>query len=65
MSGNYDQYGDFSQNFDVMGSTGYVYNEELADKTSVYFLRNMTGPNWSVKQPNLQDKITLKDQKSQ
>jgi hypothetical protein len=65
MPGNYDQYGDFSQNFDVRGSTGYVYSEELADKTDPYFLRNMIGPNWSVKQPNLQDKITVKDQKSQ
>ena len=64
MPRNYDDYGDFSQNFDVMGSTGYIYNS-LADKTDPYFLRNMTGPNWSVKQPNLQDKITLKDQKSQ
>ena len=64
MPGNYDQYGDFSQNFDVMGSTGYVYSEELADKTDPYFLRNMTGPNWSVKQPKLQDKITVKDQKN-
>ena len=45
MPSNYDDYGDFSQNFDVMGSTGYIYNS-LADKTSVYFLRNMTGPNW-------------------
>ncbi len=46
MPGNYDDYGDFSQNFDVMGSTGYVYNKELADKTDPYFLRNMIGPNW-------------------
>ena len=65
MPGNYDQYGDFSQNFDVRGSTGYVYSEELADKTDPYFLRNMIGPNWSVKQPKLQDKITVKDQKGQ
>ena len=54
MPSNYDDYGDFSQNFDVKGSTGYVYNPELADKTSVYFLRNMTGPNWSIKQPKLE-----------
>jgi hypothetical protein len=46
MPRNYDDYGDFSQNFDVMGSTGYVYSEELADKTDPYFLRNMIGPNW-------------------
>jgi hypothetical protein len=46
MPRNYDDYGDFSQNFDLMGSTGYVYSEELADKTDPYFLRNMIGPNW-------------------
>ena len=57
MPGNYDDYGDFSQNFDVMGSTGYVYSEELADKTDPYFLRNMIGPNWGVKQPKLEAKI--------
>jgi hypothetical protein len=51
MPRNYDDYGDFSQNFDVRGTTGYVYNPELADKTDPYFLRNMIGPNWSVKQP--------------
>lgn len=65
MPRNYDDYGDFSQNFDVRGTTGYVYNPELADKTDPYFLRNMIGPNWDVKEPKLQDKITLKDQKSQ
>jgi len=57
MPRNYDDYGDFSQNFDVMGSTGYVYSEELADKTDPYFLRNMIGPNWSVKEPKLEAKI--------
>jgi hypothetical protein len=46
MPKNYDDYGDFSQNFDVRGTTGYVYNNELADKTDPYFLRNMIGPNW-------------------
>jgi len=65
MPRNYDDYGDFSQNFDVRGTTGYVYNPELADKTDPYFLRNMIGPNWDVKEPKLQDKITLKNQKSQ
>jgi hypothetical protein len=60
MPRNYDDYGDFSQNFDVKGTTGYVYNPELADKTDPYFLRNMIGPNWSVKEPKLQDKITTK-----
>ncbi len=64
MPRNYDDYGDFSQNFDVRGTTGYVYNPELADKTDPYFLRNMIGPNWDVKEPKLQDKITLKNQKS-
>jgi hypothetical protein len=65
MPRNYDDYGDFSQNFDVRGTTGYVYNPELADKTDPYFLRNMIGPNWDVKEPKLQDKITVKDQKGQ
>ena len=57
MPSNYDDYGDFSQNFDVKGSTGYVYSEELADKTDPFFLRNMIGPNWSVKEPKLEAKI--------
>ena len=57
MPRNYDDYGDFSQNFDVRGSTGYVYSNELADKTDPYFLRNMIGPNWSVKEPKLEAKI--------
>jgi hypothetical protein len=53
MPSNYDDYGDFSQNFDVKGTTGYIYSEELADKTDPFFLRNMIGPNWSVKEPKL------------
>ena len=57
MPSNYDDYGDFSQNFDVKGSSGYIYSEELADKTDPYFLRNMIGPNWSVKEPKLEAKI--------
>jgi hypothetical protein len=57
MPSNYDDYGDFSQNFDVKGSTGYIYSNELADKTDPYFLRNMIGPNWSVKEPKLEAKI--------
>jgi hypothetical protein len=46
MPRNYEDYGDFSQNFDVKGSTGYVYSNELADKTDPFFLRNIIGPNW-------------------
>jgi hypothetical protein len=57
MPSNSDDYGDFSQNFDVKGTTGYVYSEELADKTDPFFLRNMIGPNWSVKEPKLEAKI--------
>ena len=57
MPSNYNDYGDFSQNFDVRGTTGHIYNPELADKTDPYFLRNMIGPNWIIKQPKLQDKI--------
>jgi len=49
MPRNYEDYGDFSQNFDVRGTTGHIYNPELADKTDPYFLRNMIGPNWSIK----------------
>jgi hypothetical protein len=52
MPSNYNDYGDFSQNFDVKGTTSHVYNPELADKTDPYFLRNMIGPNWTIKQPN-------------
>jgi len=57
MPRNYEDYGDFSQNFDMKGSTGYIYNPELADKTDPFFLRNMIGPNWSVKEPKFEAKI--------
>jgi hypothetical protein len=57
MPRNYEDYGDFSQNFDVKGSTGYVYNNELADKTDPFFLRNIIGPNWTVQEPKFEAKI--------
>jgi len=57
MPRNYEDYGDFSQNFDVKGSTGYVYSNELADKTDPFFLRNIIGPNWSVQEPKFEGKI--------
>lgn len=57
MPRNYEDYGDFSQNFDVKGSTGYVYNNELADKTDPFFLRNIIGPNWTVQEPKFESKI--------
>lgn len=46
---NYNEYGDFTQNFNVMGETGHIYNPELADKTDPYFLQNIVGPNWERK----------------
>lgn len=49
MPANYNEYGDFKQNFDVMGNTQYIYNDELADKTDPYFLRVIVGPNWTIK----------------
>ena len=45
---NYEKYGDFKQNFDVLGMNGKVYNN-LADKTDPYFLGSMVGPNWNTK----------------
>jgi hypothetical protein len=57
MPRNYEDYGDFSQNFDVKGSTGYVYSNELADKTDPFFLRNIIGPNWTVQEPKFEAKI--------
>ena len=49
MAANYIDYGDFAQNFGVKGTTGHVYNPELADKTDPYFLQNIVGPNWDKK----------------
>lgn len=49
MAANIDDYGNFKQNFDVKGTTGYIYNPELADKTDPNFLQFMVGPNWEVK----------------
>jgi hypothetical protein len=57
MPRNYEDYGDFTQNFDVKGSTGYVYSNELADKTDPFFLRNIIGPNWTVQEPKFEAKI--------
>lgn len=50
---NYAQYGNFKQNFDVLGLNGKIYNEKLADKTDPYFLGAMVGPNWNVSKTNL------------
>lgn len=46
---NYEKYGDFKQNFDVLGMNGKIYNKDLADKTDPYFLGAMIGPNWNTK----------------
>lgn len=45
---NYEKYGNFKQNFDVLGLNGKIYNEKMADKTDPYFLGAMVGPNWNV-----------------
>ncbi len=50
---NFEKYGDFKQNFDVLGQNGKIYNEILADKTDPYFLGAMIGPNWNVSKKNL------------
>ena len=50
---NFGQYGDFKQNFDVLGQSGKIYNEKMADKTDPYFLGAMVGPNWNVSKTNL------------
>jgi len=50
---NFEKYGDFKQNFDVLGQNGKIYNEKLADKTDPYFLGAMIGPNWNVSKTNL------------
>ena len=50
---NFEQYGDFKQNFDVLGQSGKIYNEKMADKTDPYFLGAMVGPNWNVSKTNL------------
>ena len=49
MAANIDDYGNFKQNFNVKGTTGYLYNPELADKTDPYYLQFMVGPNWELK----------------
>jgi len=46
---NYIDYGDFKQNFGVLGSTGHIYNPELADKTDPNYLQYFVGPNWLLK----------------
>ena len=50
---NYEKYGNFKQNFDVLGLNGKIYNEKMADKTDPYFLGAMIGPNWNVSKTNL------------
>ncbi len=50
---NFEKYGDFKQNFDVLGQTGKIYNEKMADKTDPYFLGAMVSPNWNVSKTNL------------
>ena len=50
---NFEKYGDFKQNFDVLGQNGKIYNEKMADKTDPYFLGAMVGPNWNVSKKNL------------
>jgi len=50
---NYEKYGNFKQNFDVLGLNGKIYNEKMADKTDPYFLGAMVGPNWNVSKTNL------------
>ena len=50
---NFEQYGDFKQNFDVLGQSGKIYNEKMADKTDPYFLGAFVGPNWNVSKTNL------------
>ena len=50
---NYEKYGNFKQNFDVLGLNGKLYNEKMADKTDPYFLGAMIGPNWNVSNKNL------------
>ena len=50
---NFEQYGDFKQNFDVLGQSGKIYNEKMADKTDPYLLGAMVGPNWNVSKTNL------------
>lgn len=50
---NFEKYGDFKQNFDVLGQSGKIYNEKMADKTDPYFLGAMVGPNWNVSKKNL------------
>lgn len=44
MAYNFKEYPDFSQNFNEMGTTQYVYNNELAEKTDPYFLQKFIGP---------------------
>jgi hypothetical protein len=50
---NFEKYGDFKHNFDVLGQSGKIYNEKMADKTDPYFLGAMVGPNWNVSKKNL------------
>ena len=49
MGYNYDEYGNFSQNFDIYGNSGDILNPLLGDKTDPFFLQNIVGPNWERK----------------
>ena len=53
---NYNQYPDFKQNFNVMGNSQHIYNNELAFKTDPFFLKKYLGPTMLVKEPKLSDK---------
>jgi len=53
---NYKDFPDFRQNFNVMGNTQNIYNNELADKTDPYFLQKYVGPVMLVREPKLSDK---------
>lgn len=55
LAANYKEYPRFASNFDVMGTSQHIYNNELADKTDPYFLRKFIGPTWNVKEPKLTD----------
>jgi len=56
LAANYNDYPDFKQNFDVMGTSQYVYNNELAEKTDPYFLQKYLQSPMLIKEPKLVDK---------
>ncbi len=53
LASNYKDYPRFASNFDVMGNSQHIYNNELAFKTDPYFLRKFIGPTWTIKEPKL------------